>query len=504
MKEALFREMSSSSLPSLLSALTTSFILPAQRSKKRKKNSSKGDAKTKGNEKKEKRTALSSASEEPLTLLPELVAELKLYIRRGGMEEARVAADRLANHHSASEDARERLLALRVVVILFRRSKRFRQALLELFPVFLDRTIGHKGESPLPPPRWASRALRAECIVAVKRWMADFGDFYPNLRVGYTYLKDKVGVRFVDIVAEQRMSARAARAIRDARNTLKASLDAIEQMRLHLDENNMSSAASGMIATMRTFWGCCDALGVGYTSSERTRQDVAGQDDGAEDAGGDLDGDVDSDTGKDESNAKDSGDDNDDDNDDDDNDGGDSILWDDDEDDDDDIDDSGKDEKSAMTYVKTATMEDLSISLDLSKVGDASQWDDAGLAQLILSGTKTSEISLPEVRATLAECRLLVQKRHLPLLRRWLVEIPALALPSAAPGDTQKVDTAKGRKKAMVVRCMELREEFVKELTVCEMHAVKRKRKPIERKVVAPKAPSKGKGKKKRPSARDK
>ena len=227
---------------------------PAQRSKKRKKNSSKGDAKTKGNEKKEKRTALSSASEEPLTLLPELVAELKLYIRRGGMEEARVAADRLANHHSASEDARERLLALRVVVILFRRSKRFRQALLELFPVFLDRTIGHKGESPLPPPRWASRALRAECIVAVKRWMADFGDFYPNLRVGYTYLKDKVGVRFVDIVAEQRMSARAARAIRDARNTLKASLDAIEQMRLHLDENNMSSAASGMIATMRTFW----------------------------------------------------------------------------------------------------------------------------------------------------------------------------------------------------------------------------------------------------------
>jgi hypothetical protein len=109
-----------------------------------------------------------------------------------------------------------RLLALGLCAELFQRSRTFRCLLSAKFSHFLELVVGPRVEAPLPPPAAAAAALRERALELVERWNADHGQRYPQLGLGYSYLKHTLRLRFPEVDA-RRAAAAAEEAARQAR-----------------------------------------------------------------------------------------------------------------------------------------------------------------------------------------------------------------------------------------------------------------------------------------------
>lgn len=133
------------------------------------------------------------------------VKALKGMVR--GCDTTMQEAYRLIVERLGDQNSQIRFLALLLVGHLFQRSVAFRTQLSLNFPRFVELTVGLELENPLPPPRNFAALLRERALEFIEAWDADFGHFFPQLRIGFRYLKESRGVQFPDVqsqvVAEQ-------------------------------------------------------------------------------------------------------------------------------------------------------------------------------------------------------------------------------------------------------------------------------------------------------------
>ena len=92
--------------------------------------------------------------------------------------------------------AQVRLSAFQVLNELFNRSSLFRQLVLSDFKKFASLVTGTDPAFPLPPPKDAAAQLKRKGVVAIREWNQKFGSGYPELKLGFNYLKfnRKVGL----------------------------------------------------------------------------------------------------------------------------------------------------------------------------------------------------------------------------------------------------------------------------------------------------------------------
>lgn len=74
-----------------------------------------------------------------------------------------------------------RRLALQLCDVLFSRSKCFRRLLTAHFSLFVELTVGHKPEKPLPPPPSAAIELRQNALECIEKWREQWGLQYPQV-----------------------------------------------------------------------------------------------------------------------------------------------------------------------------------------------------------------------------------------------------------------------------------------------------------------------------------
>ena len=77
-----------------------------------------------------------------------------------------------------------RLASLLLCEVLFARSKKFRQLLVEQFPTFVEATVAAgKG---LPGPQEFAEQLRALSLTILPTWASAYGHLYPQLGIAAT------------------------------------------------------------------------------------------------------------------------------------------------------------------------------------------------------------------------------------------------------------------------------------------------------------------------------
>lgn len=74
-----------------------------------------------------------------------------------------------------------RVHALRLCDELFTRSKQFRQLLVSDLGQVLPLALGHKPETPLPPPAGAAAKLRKAALECLERWNSQYGAVYGQV-----------------------------------------------------------------------------------------------------------------------------------------------------------------------------------------------------------------------------------------------------------------------------------------------------------------------------------
>lgn len=74
-----------------------------------------------------------------------------------------------------------RKLALQLCDLLFARSKAFRRLLTAQFGQFVELTVGHKSDKPLPAPPAAAIELRQQALEAIEKWHEQWGLQYPQV-----------------------------------------------------------------------------------------------------------------------------------------------------------------------------------------------------------------------------------------------------------------------------------------------------------------------------------
>ena len=104
------------------------------------------------------------------------------------------------------DHAQARLSSFLIIKDLSRRSKYFKSLLCgKAFQEFLELSIGHNLENPLPPPEAVAKNLREKSILFVKSLYEQFGSTSRYLSLGYEFLKYNVKIDFENL--EQRNAA---------------------------------------------------------------------------------------------------------------------------------------------------------------------------------------------------------------------------------------------------------------------------------------------------------
>lgn len=87
------------------------------------------------------------------------------------------------------EHAEIRLSAFQIANELFFRSHVFRELLISDFQKFSQLVAETDPKRPLPLPKPAARQLKEKSLLAIREWNEKFGDGYPKLKLGFSYLK---------------------------------------------------------------------------------------------------------------------------------------------------------------------------------------------------------------------------------------------------------------------------------------------------------------------------
>lgn len=98
----------------------------------------------------------------------------------------------------SKKHAQVRLSAFQVLNELFNRSNRFRELLSSDFKKFAGLVTGTDPALPLPPPKDAAAQLKRRSVLAIREWNQKFGTGYPELKLGFNYLKFNRKVRLFD------------------------------------------------------------------------------------------------------------------------------------------------------------------------------------------------------------------------------------------------------------------------------------------------------------------
>ena len=89
----------------------------------------------------------------------------------------------------AKKHAEVRLSAFQLLSELFIRSNQFRELVLADFRKLAALVTGTDPAQPLPLPKDAATQLKRRSLLAIREWNQKFGSGYPELRLGYNYLK---------------------------------------------------------------------------------------------------------------------------------------------------------------------------------------------------------------------------------------------------------------------------------------------------------------------------
>lgn len=90
-----------------------------------------------------------------------------------------------------------RFASLKIIDVLFQRSHKFRQYLLDDLHQFFELVLETNSDEPLPPPKIAAKELKKQAALIVKIWNDKFGSEYKRLQLGFDYLKNCKKVDFV-------------------------------------------------------------------------------------------------------------------------------------------------------------------------------------------------------------------------------------------------------------------------------------------------------------------
>lgn len=88
-----------------------------------------------------------------------------------------------------------RYLAVTVCHEFFARSRLFRVLLVEDIDGFLEQTLGHRPENPLPAPPASAQLLRDESLRCLESWDTSFGDHYRALAVAARFVRQVLQLR---------------------------------------------------------------------------------------------------------------------------------------------------------------------------------------------------------------------------------------------------------------------------------------------------------------------
>ncbi len=96
---------------------------------------------------------------------------------------------RLVMKYLSKKHAQVRLSSFQVLNELFQRSNQFREHTLADFKTLASLVTGTDNSHPLPLPKEAAVQLKKESLLAIREWNQKFGSGYPELRLGFNYLK---------------------------------------------------------------------------------------------------------------------------------------------------------------------------------------------------------------------------------------------------------------------------------------------------------------------------
>lgn len=99
-----------------------------------------------------------------------------------------MAYDQLMSH-LVKQHAEIRLSTFQLTNELFHRSHVFRELLVSDFQKFVQLVAETDPHHPLPLPKPAAKQLKEKSLLAIREWNNKFGEGYPKLRLGFTYLK---------------------------------------------------------------------------------------------------------------------------------------------------------------------------------------------------------------------------------------------------------------------------------------------------------------------------
>lgn len=116
---------------------------------------------------------------------------IKDVVRTHPSDAPRVAADCVILH-LRSKDSEERLGAMLVADVLFRRSQAFRSCLVPSMEVIISNATGCKQENPLPPPKKYAKKLPGISVKILEAWAESFGQKYKPLALAWTFVKTKM------------------------------------------------------------------------------------------------------------------------------------------------------------------------------------------------------------------------------------------------------------------------------------------------------------------------
>ncbi|KAF3326443.1 UV-stimulated scaffold protein A isoform X1 [Carex littledalei] len=125
---------------------------------------------------------------------PRLLKAIKSAVRSSDVETR--AAVRSLMELMKKPHSQVRYLSLLIIDELFMRSKLFRSIFVETLEQFLALSIGFRKNMPLPPPSAIASNLRKKSIEFLEKWNSNFGIHYPQLRLGFNYLKNVLKFQF--------------------------------------------------------------------------------------------------------------------------------------------------------------------------------------------------------------------------------------------------------------------------------------------------------------------